>query len=30
MVTDDGKLVGMLVLKDLLRFLQVRARLGKD
>jgi Zn-dependent protease/CBS domain-containing protein len=27
MVTDEGRLVGMLVLKDLLRFLQVRATL---
>ncbi|MFU8897200.1 MAG: site-2 protease family protein [Gammaproteobacteria bacterium] len=30
MVTDDGQLVGMLVLKDLLRFLQVRAKLAGD
>jgi predicted transcriptional regulator len=30
MVTDDGKLVGMLVLKDLLRYLQVRAKLEQQ
>ena len=30
MVTEEGRLVGMLVLKDLLRFLQLRARLEKD
>lgn len=30
MVTDDGQLVGMLVLKDLLRYLGIREALGEE